>query len=138
MTLEDTRATVRAYHDAYRRRDLPAIASVLGDQFRFSSPMMAFDTPQQHMAALARFVPFVTNCEMINELYADGEATLVYDLHVSLPPRVQRTAEHFKVHDGRIAEIMIIFDATPWHPIIEAAAHMRGPLGVASAHHDTR
>jgi hypothetical protein len=75
MTLEDSRATIRAYHDDYRRRDLPAIASVLGDEFRFSSPMMAFDTPQQHMAARARFVPFVTNCEMISELYADGEAT---------------------------------------------------------------
>jgi hypothetical protein len=138
MSLEETRWIVRAYHDAYRRRELPAIASLLGDEFRFSSPMMAFDTPQQHMVALARFVPFVTNCEMISELYADGEATLVYDLHVSLPPRVQRTAEHFKVHDGLITEIIIVFDATPWHPIIEAAAQMRGPLEVAAAYHDTR
>jgi hypothetical protein len=138
MTLEETRAIVRAYHDAYRRRDLPTIASLLGDQFRFSSPMMAFDSPRQHMAALERFVPFVTGCEMISELYAEGEATLVYDLHVSLPPRVQRSAEHFKVHDCRIAEIIIVFDATPWHPIIDAAATMRDPLEVASAQHDTR
>jgi hypothetical protein len=138
MTLEETRAIVRAYHDAYRRRDLPTIASLLGDQFRFSSPMMAFDSPRQHMAALERFVPFVTGCEMISELYAEGEATLVYDLHVSLPPRVQRSAEHFKVHDCRIAEIIIVFDATPCHPIIHAAATMRDPLEVASAQHDTR
>jgi hypothetical protein len=69
---------------------------------------------------------------LISELYGEGRATLVYDLHVSLPPRVQRCAEHFRVLDGRISTIVIVFDATPWHSIIEAAAATRGPLEVAS------
>jgi hypothetical protein len=123
---------VRAYHDAYCRGDVPAAAALLGEPFRFSSPMMAFDAPQQHAAALVRFVPFITRCELISELYGDGEATLVYDLHVSLPPRVQRCAEHFRLRDDRISAITIIFDATPWHPIIAAAAAIRGPLDVAA------
>lgn len=69
---------------------------------------------------------------MISELYGDGEATLVYDLHTSLPAGVKRSAEHFRVRDGRIIAITIIFDATPRHPVIEAAARIRGPLEVAS------
>jgi hypothetical protein len=74
MSVEDTRHVVRAYHDAYCRRDVPAAAAVLGDQFRFSSPMMAFDSPQQHDAALNRFVPFITACELMSELYGEREA----------------------------------------------------------------
>jgi hypothetical protein len=132
MTLEDTRQIVRAYHNAYCRADVPAAAALLGDQFSFSSPMMAFDTPEQHTPALVRFIPFITGCDLISELYGDEEATLVYDLHVSLPPATQRCAEHFRVRDGRISTILIIFDATPWHPIIAAAAAMQGPLEVAS------
>ncbi len=131
MTVEDTRQIVRAYHNAYCRGDVPA-AALLGDRFSFSSPMMTFDTPQQHVAALVRFVPFITRCDLISELYGDREATLVYDLHVSLPPGIQRCAEHFRLRDGRISTIVIIFDATPWHPLIEAAAAIRGPLEVAS------
>ena len=131
MTADETRQIVRAYHDAYCRGDLPTAAALLSDHFTFSSPMMAFDTPEQHVAALVRFVPFITGCELISELYGRGEATLVYDLHVSLPPGVQRCAEHFRVDDRRISQIIVIFDATAWHRIINAAADIRSPLDVA-------
>ena len=50
---------------------------------------------------------------------------------MSLPPKIQRCAEHFRLVDGRISSIMIIFDASPWRPIIAAAAKIRGPLAVA-------
>jgi len=129
-----TREVVRAYHDAYCRGDVQAASSQLADSFHFSSPMMAFDTPQQHVAALARFVPFITGVDLISELYGEGEATLIYDLHTSLPASTQRSAEHFRVSRGRISSIVIIFDATPWHPIIKAAADIRGPLEVADQH----
>lgn len=131
MNETQTREVVRAYHDAYCRGDVQAASAQLADSFHFSSPMMAFDTPQQHVAALVRFVPFITGVDLISELYGEDEATLVYDLHTSLPAGTQRSAEHFRVSDGRISSIIIIFDATPWHPIIRAAAAIRGPLEVA-------
>jgi SnoaL-like domain len=131
MTEAQTREVVRAYHDAYCRGDVPAAGAQLADSFTFSSPIMAFDKPQQHVAALVRFVPFITRVDLISELYGEREATLVYDLHTSLPAGIQRCAEHFRVADGRISSIIIIFDATPWRPVVEAAAAMRGPLEVA-------
>ncbi len=66
MTLVNVREIVRTYHDAYCRGDVPAAAAVLDELFHFSSPMMAFDTPQQHVAGLERFVPFITHCELIS------------------------------------------------------------------------
>ena len=131
MSVEETRRVVRAYHEAYRRGQVGDAVAQLGEPFRFKSPMMAFDAIRQHAAALERFVPLITDIAMISELYGDGEATLIYNLHTSLPIGVQSNAEHFRVRDGRIVEILIIFDATPWHPIIEAAARIRGPLEVA-------
>jgi SnoaL-like domain len=133
MNQAETEKIVRAYHDAYRRGDVTAAGAQLAESFKFSSPMMAFDSPPQHLAALVRFVPFITGVDMISELYGEGEATLVYDLHTSLPggAAIQRCAEHFRVAEGRISSIIIIFDATPWRPIIQAAADLRGPLEVA-------
>ena len=130
MSQAQTREVVRAYHDAYRRGDVAAAGAQLADSFTFSSPMMAFDSPRQHVAALARFVPFITGVDLISELYGDGEATLIYDVHTSLPGAAanQRSAEYFRVTDGRISSIILVFDATPWRPIIQAAADIRGPL----------
>ena len=52
---------------------------------KFISPIMAFDSPQQHVAALVRFVPFITGVDMISELYGDGEESIVYDLCTTMP-----------------------------------------------------
>jgi hypothetical protein len=133
MSHDETRRVVRAYHDAYRQGDVTAAGAQLAESFKFSSPIMAFDTVQQHVAALVRFVPFITDIDMISELYGEGEATLVYDLHTTMPGDAakQRCVEHFRVSEGRISSIIIIFDATPWRPIIQAAAEIRGPLEVA-------
>ncbi len=133
MSHDETRRVVRAYHDAYRQGDVTAAGAQLAESFKFSSPIMAFDTVQQHVAALVRFVRFITDIDMISQLYGEGEATLVYDLHTTMPGDAakQRCAEHFRVSEGRISSIIIIFDATPWRPIIQAAAEIRGPLEVA-------
>jgi hypothetical protein len=77
MSQAQTREVVRTYHDANRRGDVTAAGAQLADSFSFSSPIMAFDSPRQHIAALVRFVPFIARVELISELYGDGEATLV-------------------------------------------------------------
>ena len=42
-------------------------------------------------------------------------------MHTAAPVGTQRTAEHFRVTDGRITSIELIFDATPWHAVMSAA-----------------
>ena len=64
------------------------------------------------------FLGIVTGVDMISELYGEGEATLVYDVHTATPVGTQRTAEHFRLRDGGIASIRLIFDATAWRPIM--------------------
>ncbi|MBH0777803.1 nuclear transport factor 2-like protein [Nocardia bovistercoris] len=122
MTIDSsTRPTVRAYHDAKFRGDVPAAAAHIGEVFTFSSPFVTSDSPTGHLAGLEGLLGIVTRVDLISELYADTEATLIYDIHTDSPVGIQRTAEHFRLEGGCIVAITIIFDATPWHAIMAAA-----------------
>ncbi|MFI0742264.1 hypothetical protein ACH4PU_29960 [Streptomyces sp. NPDC021100] len=123
MTTATTRATVRAYHQARFRGDVPAAARTLGRPFRFQSPLLTSDSPHDHLSGLDTFLGIVTGVDLISELYGEAEATLVYDVHTAVPAiGTQRTAEHFHLVNGHIETIRLIFDATPWHAVMQAAA----------------
>lgn len=116
---------VRAYHDARFRGDIAAAVALTGTPFRFESPMLRSDDPAGHLAGLPAFLGIVTGVELHSELYGAAEATLVYDVHTATPVGTQRTAEHFRLTDGLITSIALIFDATPWQalrPAVGAAA----------------
>lgn len=116
-----TREAVQAYHHARFAGDVTAAAAQLAGTFTFQSPLISADA-DGHLAGLTGFLQVVTGVDMISELYGEAEATLVYDVHTATPVGVQRTAEHFRVRDGRIESITLIFDATRWHPVMAAVA----------------
>ncbi|MEU1736220.1 hypothetical protein [Streptosporangium sp. NPDC020145] len=111
---ERTRHAVRGYHEARFRGDVTAAAEHLGEPFHFQSPFISSDDRTGHLATLPGFVSIVTGVELISELYGEAEATLVYDVRTATPVGTQRTAEHFRLEDGRIVSIMLLFDASPW------------------------
>ncbi|MEV7095078.1 hypothetical protein AB0M80_19790 [Amycolatopsis sp. NPDC051045] len=116
-----TRDTVQAYHRARFAGDVTAAAAQLAGAFRFRSPLIESADARGHLDGLAAFVGIVTGVDLISELYGDSEATLVYDVHTATPVGVQHTAEHFRLTDGKITAITLIFDATRWHPLMAAA-----------------
>ncbi|GGV12992.1 hypothetical protein GCM10010260_59850 [Streptomyces filipinensis] len=80
------------------------------------------DSTHHHLSGLDAILGIVTGVDMISELYGETEATLVYDVHTSVPAiGTQRTAEHLRRADGRIDTIRLIFDATPWHAGMQAS-----------------
>jgi hypothetical protein len=115
---DQTREAVQAYHRARFDGDVTAAAAQLAGTFAFRSPLISSGDARGHLDGLAGFVRVVTGVDMISELYGEAEATLVYDVHTATPVGVQRTAEHFRVRDGKIESITLIFDATPWHPVM--------------------
>ncbi|MFG1706348.1 nuclear transport factor 2 family protein [Nonomuraea sp. M3C6] len=112
-----TREVVRGYHDARFRGDVAAAAALLAEEFSFRSPFISSADRTGHLAGLEGFLQVVTGVELISELYGESEATLVYDVHTATPAGTQRTAEHFRLQDGKITTIMLIFDAAPWQPM---------------------
>jgi ketosteroid isomerase-like protein len=112
-----TQEIVQAYHRARFSGDVSGARATLADGFTFESPLMTA-TADDHLAGLPAFLGIVTGVDMTSELYGENEATLVYDVHTATPVGTQRTAEHFRLRDGRIASIQLIFDATAWRPIM--------------------
>lgn len=121
-----TRRVVSAYYAARTSGDLEAAGAHLGPKFTFQSPMMRFDSPADYLASHRAFQQVVTGLDMISELYGEGEATFVYDLHTATPAGTQRTAEHFRLTDGKISSILVIFDASPWRPMLTALGLIDG------------
>lgn len=115
--IADTQQAVRTYHQARYGGDARTAVACLADDFTFRSPLMVSDAGG-HLAGLSGFLQLVTGVDMISELYGETEATLVYDVHTATPVGTQRTAEHFRLREGRIASIMLIFDATDWRPLM--------------------
>ncbi|MGO4456679.1 hypothetical protein AB4039_05040 [Streptomyces sp. M-16] len=128
MATDDTptRQTVRAYHEARFRGDVAAAAARIGEGFLFRSPFITSDSPTGHLDGIDGLLGIVTGVELISELYGETEATLVYDIHTAPALGItQRTAEHFRLHDGRITAITLIFDSAPWQAIMAAAGPTR-------------
>ncbi|MEV4095645.1 hypothetical protein [Streptosporangium saharense] len=113
-TLDQTRSAVRGYHEARFRGDVATAATHLGEPFHFLSPFISSGDRTGHLATLPGFVSIVTGVDLISELYGEAEATLVYDVHTATPVGTQRTAEHFRLEDGKITSIALLFDASPW------------------------
>ncbi|WP_433411409.1 hypothetical protein ACQP1V_22520 [Microtetraspora malaysiensis] len=125
MTLtaqKQTRHAVRGYHEARFRGDAAGAAAHLGEPFHFQSPFISSGDRTGHLATLPGFVSIVTGVDLISELYGEAEATLVYDVHTATPAGTQRTAEHFRLENGKIVSIMLVFDAAPWQSM---TAHIK-------------
>lgn len=119
MTTEtQTREVVRAFHAARTAGDVAVARAHLASSFDFRSPLMSFEDPDAYLTSHIGFQRVVTGLDMVSELYGENEATLIFDLHTATPAGVQRTAEHFRLAEGKISSVLLIFDASPWRPML--------------------
>jgi glutamyl-tRNA reductase len=114
----ETQQIIQGYHACRTRGEVERMATFLSGDVEFRSPMMQFSNANDLVASSVSFKSVVLAYRMISELYDEGEGTLLYDLETATPVGVQRTAEHFRVQDGKITSILLIFDATKWRTIL--------------------
>ncbi len=117
-TFADARPVVARFPAARPGPDGNA-ADSMDEAFTFESPMMRFTDRAAYLDSHRAFQRLVKCMTMISELYGAEEATLLYDLETATPVGVQRTAEHFRVVDGKVSSILLLFDSAPWRPIFE-------------------
>lgn len=121
-TATKTREIVRAYHDAWTTGDPTTAGTYLTEKFTNLTPLSNFYTRDDYMVSLRQFSQITTGSEIISELYGDDEATLIYDVYTKTPVGTIRTAEHFRLTDGKISQTTLIFDATSWHAMLAQRA----------------
>jgi hypothetical protein len=118
-TLADARQVLARFLAARQDPEANAV-DFMDEAFTFESPMMRFTDRAAYLNSHRAFQNLVTGLTMISELYGSEEATLLYDLETSTPAGVQRTAAHFRIVDGKVSYISLLFDSAPWRPIFES------------------
>jgi len=103
---------VRKYHDSWTRRDMSTARSCLADDLDFQGPIDTFSSADEFIATLTGFAQMLTRVDVLQELFTDDGAALLYDCVTNSPAGTIRTAEFFGLRDGKIANIRLVFDAT--------------------------
>jgi hypothetical protein len=109
MTNGNALSIAREYHDAWTSNDFDRAAKLLDVALRVEVPVNAYPTPESFAEAVTAFGSMTRSVDLLAEMESGDEAMLLYDMDVDgLGPL--RVAEHFTVHDGKIARIRQIHD----------------------------
>lgn len=106
------RDVVQNYYEAWTRSDISAARAYLADDLDFEGSIDRFTAAEPFTQALASFSGMLKEVRLLHEFYAEDSAALLYDCVTSTPGVTVRTAEFFRVKDGKIREIRLVFDAT--------------------------
>lgn len=107
-----TRQIVDAYSNAWMSGDMETARSYLADSLQFRGSIDQFDRADDLMVPLQQLSGMLTGTEILERFYDSDRAALLYDCFTPTPAGTIRTAEFFKLTDGKIAEIRLVFDAT--------------------------
>jgi ketosteroid isomerase-like protein len=109
MNAHDTAEVVRAYHDAWTRKDYTRAKALLSGTLAVEVPVNDYPTAESFAAALESFGSMVSSAELLAAMSDGNEAMLLYDLEAG-PVGTLRVAEHFTVEGGKITRIRQIHD----------------------------
>jgi hypothetical protein len=92
---------------------------LLHDDVSFEGPIVGFSDADAHLASLQRLSGIVTGAEK-KKVFVDGDdLCVIYDLKTAPVPST-RTCEWYRVRDGKLASVSVVFDARPFAPLLEA------------------
>jgi ketosteroid isomerase-like protein len=106
------RDIVSGYYESWTKGDMKQARSYLADDLDFQGPIDTFGSADEFIPGLAGFAGMLTRAELLQEFFAADEAALLYDCVTASPAGTIRTAEFFRLRDGKIAHIRLVFDAT--------------------------
>jgi ketosteroid isomerase-like protein len=108
-----------AFFAAWTSGDFERARSLAHDDLAFEGPIDSFDNADSYLASLQQLSQIVTGVE-VQKVFADGDdACVIYDLQTAPVPR-SRTCEWYRVRDGKVAAVSVVFDARPFAPLFES------------------
>ena len=117
--MTDPRQIGEGFFEAWTSKDFERARGLLHDDLSFEGPIDSFGDADSYLASLRQLSGIVTGAEK-HKVFVDGDdVCVIYDLKTA-PVPVSRTCEWYRVRDGRIAEVSVVFDARPFAPLFEA------------------
>jgi ketosteroid isomerase-like protein len=117
--MADAARVAEEFFDAWTGKDFDGARALLHDDVSFEGPIDSFTDADTYLASLRQLSGIVTGADKL-KVFADGDdVCVIYDLKTAPVPR-SRTCEWYRVRDGRIASVSVVFDARPFAPLFEA------------------
>src|SRR5919108_1248747 len=117
--MADAAAVAEGFFDAWTSKDFQRARSLLHDDVSFEGPIDTFNDADSYLASLQQLSGIVTGAEK-QKVFVDGDdVCVIYDLKTAPVPS-SRTCDWYRVRDGRIASVSVVFDARPFAPLFEA------------------
>ena len=111
----DARSVGEGYFDAWTAGDFDRARSLVHDDLTFRGPFETFERADDFFGSLRRVGGGLLQRADKRKVFADGEdVCVVYDFVAPEPVGASPTAEWYRVRDGKIAEIQVIFDTRPF------------------------
>ncbi len=114
----DVRDIVRGYFHAWTSGEIEVARHFLSDRLDFRGSIDTFESADRFVGALRQFQKMLKSTSLLKEFYSPGAGMLLYDCVTNTPAGTIRTAEYFGVREGRIFEILLVFDATKLRQIM--------------------
>jgi hypothetical protein len=107
------------FFDAWTSKDFERARTLVHDDLSFEGPIDRFSDADSYLASLQQLGNIVTGVEK-QKVFVDGDdVCVIYDLKTAPVPS-SRTCEWYRLRDGRIASVSVVFDARPFAPLFEA------------------
>jgi ketosteroid isomerase-like protein len=119
LTGSGSRSVAEDFFDAWTGKDFERARRLLHDDVSFEGPIDHFSDADSYLASLRNLSGIVTGADK-RKVFVDGDdVCVVYDLKTAPVPS-SRTCEWYRVRDGRIASVSVVFDARPFAPLFGA------------------
>jgi SnoaL-like domain len=107
------------FFDAWTAGDFARARELLQDGVSFQGPIDTFSDADSYLASLRQLSGIITGVDK-QKVFVDGDdVCVIYDLHTAPVPS-SRTCEWYRVRDGKVAAVSVVFDARPFAPLFEA------------------
>jgi hypothetical protein len=117
--MADAAAVAEGFFDAVGSKDFGRARSFLHDDVSFSGPIDKFSDADSYLASLQQLSGMVQGVDK-HKVFVDGDDVCVlYDLKTTVVSP-SRTCEWYRVRDGKIARVWVVFDARPFAPMFES------------------
>jgi ketosteroid isomerase-like protein len=114
--MADAAQAAESFFDAWTAGDFARARELLQDDVSFQGPIDAFSDADSYIASLRQLSGIVTGVDK-QKIFADGDdVCVIYDLKTAPVPS-SRTCEWYRVRDGKIASVSVVFDARPFAPL---------------------
>jgi ketosteroid isomerase-like protein len=113
---------VRAYQDAWTRKDFGAAAEFLAEDFTHDAPGASYTSAREWLPALARFGERIgSGWRPVAAFGDDTEALLMYELFALSGEPLPLTVDYFTVRDGKITSETLVFDSRSFGAALAAS-----------------